>query len=189
MAALPRLRPRQFYALVVEVALIRPGPIQGGSVHPYMRRRAGDEPPDIPHESMRAALGKTLGGPLFQEQMMQLAIDRAGFTPAEADRLRQANSAKRRPDRIEELRRALPLGVDMAEVRCRGVPPASPGAAGGWARAPSGSAWPASGTSVPSQPRPSRPASRTWTWRTSPGAAGCRPGRLSRWPRRGRSAA
>jgi error-prone DNA polymerase len=103
MATLPRLRPRQFYDLVIEVALIRPGPIQGGSVHPYLRRRDGLEDAAMPHESMRAALGKTLGVPLFQEQMMQLAIDCAGFDPAEADRLRQAMSAKRAPERIKEL--------------------------------------------------------------------------------------
>ena len=118
MATLPRLRPRQFYDLVIEVALIRPGPIQGGSVHPYLRRRDGLEDAAMPHESMRAALGKTLGVPLFQEQMMQLAIDCAGFTPAEADRLRQAMSAKRAPERIKELRDRLLDG--MAE---RGIGP------------------------------------------------------------------
>jgi len=118
MATLPRLRPGKFYDLVVEVALIRPGPIQGGSVHPYMRRRRGDEQPDLPHESMRRALGKTLGVPLFQEQMMQIAIDCAGFSPTEADKLRQAMSSKRAPERIEELRARLLDG--MAE---RGVPP------------------------------------------------------------------
>jgi error-prone DNA polymerase len=111
MATLPRLRPREFYDLVVEVALIRPGPIQGGSVHPYMRRRQGDELADLPHESMRFALGKTLGVPLFQEQMMQLAIDCASFTPTEADRLRQAMSSKRAPERIEELRGRLLDGM------------------------------------------------------------------------------
>ena len=111
MATLPRLRPKQFYDLVVEVALIRPGPIQGGSVHPYLRRRDGLEDAAMPHESMRPALGKTLGVPLFQEQMMQLAIDCAGFTPAEADRLRQAMSAKRAPERIEELRQRLLDGM------------------------------------------------------------------------------
>ena len=119
MATLPRLRPRQFYDLVIEVALIRPGPIQGGSVHPYLRRRDGLEDAAMPHESMRAALGKTLGVPLFQEQMMQLAIDCAGFTPAEADRLRQAMSSKRAPERIKELRDRLLDG--MAE---RGIGPA-----------------------------------------------------------------
>jgi error-prone DNA polymerase len=111
MATLPRLRPEKFYDLVVEVALIRPGPIQGGSVHPYLRRRKGEEDATLPHESMRDALGKTLGVPLFQEQMMQIAIDCAGFTPAEADRLRQAMSAKRAPQRIEELRQRLLEGM------------------------------------------------------------------------------
>jgi len=117
MATLPRLRPRKFYDLVVEVALIRPGPIQGGSVHPYMRRRHGDEKPTLPHESMRRALGKTLGVPLFQEQMMQLAIDCAGFSPADADRLRQAMSSKRGPERIEELRETMLTGM-----AARGIP-------------------------------------------------------------------
>jgi error-prone DNA polymerase len=117
MATLPRLRPEKFYDLVVEVALIRPGPIQGGSVHPYMRRRHGDEQPDLPHPLMEHALGKTLGVPLFQEQMMQIAIDCAGFSPSEADRLRQAMSSKRAPERIEELRERLLAG--MAE---RGIP-------------------------------------------------------------------
>jgi error-prone DNA polymerase len=111
MATLPRLRPETFYDLVVEVALIRPGPIQGGSVHPYLRRRRGDADAVIPHESMRHALGKTLGVPLFQEQMMQLAIDCAGFSATEADRLRQAMSAKRAPERIEELRQRLLDGM------------------------------------------------------------------------------
>ena len=119
MATLPRLRPQQFYDLVIEVALIRPGPIQGGSVHPYLRRHDGLEDAAMPHEAMRPALGKTLGVPLFQEQMMQLAIDCAGFTPDEADRLRQAMSAKRAPERIEELRQRLLGG--MAE---RGIGPA-----------------------------------------------------------------
>jgi error-prone DNA polymerase len=118
MATLPRLRPEKFYDLVVEVALIRPGPIQGGSVHPYMRRRHGDEESDLPHPLMAHALGKTLGVPLFQEQMMQIAIDCAGFSPSEADRLRQAMSSKRAPERIEELRERLLTG--MAE---RDIPP------------------------------------------------------------------
>jgi error-prone DNA polymerase len=118
MATLPRLRPRKFYDLVVEVALIRPGPIQGGSVHPYMRRRRGDEMADVPHESMRQSLGKTLGVPLFQEQMMQIAIDCASFTPTEADRLRQAMSSKRAPERIEELRARLLDGM-----AANGIPP------------------------------------------------------------------
>jgi error-prone DNA polymerase len=119
MATLPRLRPQQFYDLVIEVALIRPGPIQGGSVHPYLRRHDGLEEAAMPHESMRPALGKTLGVPLFQEQMMQLAIDCAGFSPDEADRLRQAMSAKRAPERITELRQRLLDGM-----AARGIGPA-----------------------------------------------------------------
>jgi error-prone DNA polymerase len=111
MATLPRLRPRTFYDLVVEVALIRPGPIQGGSVHPYIRRANGQEPVTYPHESMRPALERTLGVPLFQEQMMQLAIDCAGFTPKESDELRQAMSSKRSPERIEKLRERLLAGM------------------------------------------------------------------------------
>ncbi|HEY2553386.1 MAG TPA: error-prone DNA polymerase [Streptosporangiaceae bacterium] len=116
MATLPRLRPREFYDLVVEVALIRPGPIQGGSVHPYMRRRRGDETPELPHPSMKRALGKTLGVPLFQEQMMQIAIDCAGFSPAESDKLRQAMSSKRAPERIEELRARLLGGMTERDI-------------------------------------------------------------------------
>ncbi len=116
MATLPRLRPSKFYDLVVEVALIRPGPIQGGSVHPYMRRRHGDEEPDLPHPLMEHALGKTLGVPLFQEQMMQIAIDCAGFSPTEADRLRQAMSSKRAPERIEELRERLLAGMAERDI-------------------------------------------------------------------------
>lgn len=90
MATLPRLKPRRFYDLVVEVALIRPGPIQGGSVHPYIRRRNGEEPVTYLHPLLENSLGKTLGVPLFQEQLMQMAIDIAGFTPNQADELRQA---------------------------------------------------------------------------------------------------
>ena len=116
MATLPRLRPEKFYDLVIEVALIRPGPIQGGSVHPYMRRRHGDEVPELPHESMRQALDKTLGVPLFQEQMMQIAMDCAGFSAPEADRLRQAMSSKRAPERIEELRGRLVNGMISRDI-------------------------------------------------------------------------
>src|SRR6266516_1619911 len=111
MATLPRLRPSKLYDLVVEVALIRPGPIQGGSVHPYMRRRHGDEPPGLPHESMRRALGKTLGIPLFQEQLMQMAMDVAGCTPAWADLLRRAMGSKRSAERMAELKDDLYAGM------------------------------------------------------------------------------
>jgi error-prone DNA polymerase len=111
MATLPRLKPRRFYDLVVEVALIRPGPIQGGSVHPYIRRRNGQEPITYLHPLLENALGKTLGVPLFQEQLMQMAIDVAGFTPAESDELRQAMGSKRSMKRMERLRERLYAGM------------------------------------------------------------------------------
>jgi len=111
MATLPRLRPRTFYDLVVEVALIRPGPIQGGSVHPYIRRRNGQEPVTYLHPLLEPSLAKTLGIPLFQEQLMQMAIDVAGFTPAEADELRQAMGSKRSRDRMERLKARLFAGM------------------------------------------------------------------------------
>lgn len=104
MATLPRLRPRVFYDLVVEVALIRPGPIQGGSVHPYIKRRNGVDPVVYDHPSMEPALRKTLGVPLFQEQLMQLAVDCAGFSAAEADQLRRAMGSKRSTERMRRLR-------------------------------------------------------------------------------------
>jgi error-prone DNA polymerase len=104
MATLPRLKPRIFYDLVVEVALIRPGPIQGGSVHPYIKRRNGDEPVTYEHPSMEPALRKTLGVPLFQEQLMQLAVDCAGFSAAEADQLRRAMGSKRSTEKMRRLR-------------------------------------------------------------------------------------
>jgi error-prone DNA polymerase len=105
MATLPRLKPENFHDLVVEIALIRPGPIQGGSVHPYIRRRNGEEEPTYLHPLLKPALEKTLGVPLFQEQLMQMAIDVAGFTAAEADQLRQAMGSKRSRERMEGLRR------------------------------------------------------------------------------------
>ena len=116
MATLPRLRPRRFHDLVVEIALIRPGPIQGGSVHPYLRRRDGREPVTYLHPSCENALARTLGVPLFQEQLMQLAIDVAGFTAAEADRLRQAMGSKRSHDRMEALHRRFLCGAADRDV-------------------------------------------------------------------------
>ena len=111
MATLPRLRPECFYDLVVEVALIRPGPIQGGSVHPYLRRRNGEEPVSYPHPLLEECLKKTLGVPLFQEQLMQMAIDVAGFTPGESDRLRQAMGSKRSRARMAAMRDRLYSGM------------------------------------------------------------------------------
>lgn len=109
MAMLPRLRPRCFYDLVIEVAIVRPGPIQGDMVHPYIRRRNGDEAVELPSEELRQVLGKTLGVPLFQEQAMRIAIIAAGFTPSESDQLRRAMATFRKTDKIEA------LGVKMIE--------------------------------------------------------------------------
>ncbi len=96
MSMLPRLKPRCFYDLVIEVAIVRPGPIQGGMVHPYLRRREGTEPVNYPNPEVRAVLERTLGVPLFQEQAMQLAIVAAGFTPDQADGLRRSMAAWKR---------------------------------------------------------------------------------------------
>ncbi|MFZ2510301.1 MAG: error-prone DNA polymerase [Gordonia sp. (in: high G+C Gram-positive bacteria)] len=112
MATLPRLKPRNFYDLVVEVALIRPGPIQGGSVHPYIRRRNGLEEPAVEHPAMHKSLDRTLGIPLFQEQLMQLAVDVAGFGAAEADQLRRAMGSKRSPEKMERLRARFYAGME-----------------------------------------------------------------------------
>ncbi|MDQ8034216.1 MAG: error-prone DNA polymerase, partial [Bordetella sp.] len=101
MTMLPRLRPRCFYDLVVEVAIVRPGPIVGGMVHPYLRRRQGKEPVTYPSEALREALGRTLGVPVFQEQVMQISILAAGFTPGEADGLRRAMAAWKRKGGLE----------------------------------------------------------------------------------------
>jgi error-prone DNA polymerase len=97
MSMLPRLKPRNFYDLVIEVAIVRPGPIQGDMVHPYLRRRSGEEPVTIRASGSNAACWqRTLGVPIFQEQVMQLAIVAAGFTPGEADQLRRAMAAWKR---------------------------------------------------------------------------------------------
>jgi error-prone DNA polymerase len=102
MAMLPRLRPRCFYDLVIEVAIVRPGPIQGGMVHPYLKRRQGLEPIEYPGAAVREALARTLGVPIFQEQVMQLAILAAGFTAGEADQLRRSMAAWRRKGGLEK---------------------------------------------------------------------------------------
>ncbi len=118
MSMLPRLRPRCFYDLVIEVAIVRPGPIQGDMVHPYLRRRNGEEPVTYPNEAIRKVLEKTLGVPLFQEQAMRLAMVAAGFTPGEADLLRRAMGAWRRPGVIDQFRQKLIDGM-----RANGLPP------------------------------------------------------------------
>ncbi|HEY1695891.1 MAG TPA: error-prone DNA polymerase [Polyangiaceae bacterium] len=112
MAMLPRLRPRRFYDLVVEVAIVRPGPIQGGMVHPYLRRRSGEEPATMPHASLEPILGRTLGVPLFQEQVMQLAIVGAGYTGGEADQLRRDMAAWRRSGRLARHKEKLLAGFE-----------------------------------------------------------------------------
>lgn len=111
MSMLPRLKPQSFYDLVIEVAIVRPGPIQGNMVHPYLRRRNGEEPVTYPNEEIRQVLAKTLGVPLFQEQAMRLAVVAAGFTPGEADQLRRAMGAWRRPGLIEQFRKKLIEGM------------------------------------------------------------------------------
>ena len=110
MAMLPRLRPRCFYDLVVEVAIVRPGPIQGGMVHPYLRRRSGEEKHDPPHPILRPILERTLGVPLFQEQVMQIAIVGAGYSGGEADRLRRDMAAWRKTGSLEKHHERLLVG-------------------------------------------------------------------------------
>ncbi len=111
MATLPRVRPRCFYDLVIEVALIRPGPIQGNAVNPYIRRRRGDEPVTYLHPRLEPILSRTLGVPLFQEQLMEMAVAVAGFSPAEADELRQAMAAKRSELRMLKLKSRFYAGM------------------------------------------------------------------------------
>ena len=111
MSMLPRLQPRTFYDLVVEVALIRPGPIQGKMVHPYLRRRQGLEPVEFPHPDLEEILARTYGVPLFQEQVMRLAVAVADFTPGEADEMRRAMGSWRRTGRMHELGQRLIDGM------------------------------------------------------------------------------
>jgi error-prone DNA polymerase len=111
MSMLPRLRPRQFYDLVIEVAIVRPGPIQGGMVHPYLRRRQGLEAITYPSRAVRAVLERTLGVPIFQEQVMKIAMAAAGFTAGQADELRRSMAAWRRKGGIDQFRRKLIDGL------------------------------------------------------------------------------
>ncbi len=111
MSMLPRLRPRKFYDLVIEVAIVRPGPIQGDMVHPYLRRRRGEEKAEFPSKELEKVLGKTLGVPLFQEQAMKIAIVAAGFTPSEADQLRRAMATFRKAGTIQQFGRKLVQGM------------------------------------------------------------------------------
>ncbi|WP_446665142.1 error-prone DNA polymerase [Flexivirga sp. B27] len=118
MGTLPRLKPRSFYDLAVEIGLIRPGPIQGGAVHPYIRRRTGKEPVTYSHPLLEPVLERTLGVPLFQEQLMQMAIAVGDCTPADADLLRRAMGSKRGVERIDSLRTKLYDGMAR-----NGIPP------------------------------------------------------------------
>jgi error-prone DNA polymerase len=119
MSMLPRLKPLCFYDLVIEVAIVRPGPIQGGMVHPYLRRRDGLEPVWYPSPAVRGVLEKTLGVPLFQEQVMRVAVVAAGFTPGEADQLRRSMAAWGRGGKIESFQIRLIQGM-----LANGYPPA-----------------------------------------------------------------
>lgn len=118
MSMLPRLRPAVFYDLVVQIAIVRPGPIQGGMVHPYLRRRSGAEKVEYPSDEVRAVLERTLGVPIFQEQVMQLAVVAAGFTPGEADQLRRSMAAWKRKGGLGHFRDRLVEGM-----RARGYRP------------------------------------------------------------------
>jgi error-prone DNA polymerase len=111
MAMLPRLKPKNYYDLVIEVAIIRPGPIQGDMVHPYLRRRAGEEAVTYPSDAVREVLGRTLGVPIFQEQVMHLAMVAAGFTAGEADQLRRAMASWRRNGDLDRFERRLIDGM------------------------------------------------------------------------------
>ncbi|MHB8668025.1 MAG: error-prone DNA polymerase [Burkholderiales bacterium] len=111
MSMLPRLKPENFYDLVIEVAIVRPGPIQGGMVHPYLRRRQGLDPVSYPSDAVKAVLERTLGIPIFQEQVMQLAVVAAGFTPGEADQLRRSMAAWRRKGGLEHFQQRLIQGM------------------------------------------------------------------------------
>ena len=117
MAMLPRLRPRHYYDLVIEVSIVRPGPITGGMVHPYLRRRNGEEPVTYPHPLLKPVLEKTLGVPLFQEQVMRLAVVAADYTPGEADQLRRDMAAWRKTGRIERHRERL-----ITRMQAKGIP-------------------------------------------------------------------
>jgi error-prone DNA polymerase len=111
MSMLPRLQPRRFYDLVIEVAIVRPGPIQGGMVHPYLRRRQGLEAVEYPREEIKPALERTLGVPIFQEQVMQVAIMAAGFTPGEADQLRRSITAWKRKGGLHHFQQKVISGM------------------------------------------------------------------------------
>src|SRR5437762_5187496 len=112
MACLPRLKPVKFYDIVVQVAIIRPGPIVGKMVHPYLKRRQGREPVTYPHPALEPVLKRTLGVPLFQEQLLSIAMTAAGFTGGEAEELRRAFGFKRSEKRMKEIEKKLRAGME-----------------------------------------------------------------------------
>jgi error-prone DNA polymerase len=116
MSCLPRLRPQNFYDIVVEVAIIRPGPIVGNMVHPYLRRRQDREPVTYPHPALEPVLRRTLGVPLFQEQLLRMAMIAAGFTGGEAEGLRRAMGFKRSEARMKEVEKNLRLGMEAKGI-------------------------------------------------------------------------
>jgi error-prone DNA polymerase len=118
MSMLPRLKPREYYDLVIQISIVRPGPISGGMVHPYLRRRNGEEPVTFPHECLRPVLARTLGVPLFQEQVMRLAIVAADYTPGEADQLRRDMAAWRRSSRLAQHEDRL-----ISRMQAKGITP------------------------------------------------------------------
>ena len=130
MSMLPRLKPQCFYDLIIEVAIVRPGPIQGDMVHPYLRRRTGLEPVSYPSAALKGVLEKTLGVPLFQEQAMQIAIVGAGFTPSEADQLRRAMATFKRVGTINRFASKFIEGMARTAIRA-----SSPSAASSRSRA------------------------------------------------------
>ncbi|HLU49584.1 MAG TPA: error-prone DNA polymerase, partial [Planctomycetota bacterium] len=117
MSMLPRLKPRTWYDIVIQVSIIRPGPITGGMVHPFLRRRAGEEPVEYPHPSLEPVLARTLGVPLFQEQVIRIAMVAADYTPGEADQLRRDMAAWRKAGRIERHRERL-----IGRMEAKGIP-------------------------------------------------------------------
>ncbi|MDO5746767.1 MAG: error-prone DNA polymerase [Actinomycetaceae bacterium] len=119
MNTLPRMKPACFYDIVIEVALVRPGPIQGEAINPYLRRRQGKEPVTYVHPSLIPALKKTLGVPIFQEQLMRIAVDGAGFSPAQADELRKAMGSKRSRERMQALKTPLFNGMVARGFTCQ----------------------------------------------------------------------
>src|SRR5205807_3902829 len=120
MATLPRMRPTRFYDIVVEVAIIRPGPIVGQMVNPYLERRAGRQPVTVPHPSLRPVLERTLGVPLFQEQLMRIAMVAANFTGGEADELRRAMGSKRSVERMKHIEERLREGMTANGITSAG---------------------------------------------------------------------